>query len=353
MKENMKKRLAVFLCILFVLPAIMAVLPQTAQEVQAASWYLNWTIASSGNKGVLIAEKGAAFYIGDYATVQNGSVTMLGTVSMVKASYSTNKENIAAVNSEGYVEARETGKANITIKYKGKTLICTLTVVEAGSLGTNNAYTKLAQAADTIAKNMPEKITTKNGFQLVKIFNKYEEVAESVKQDITDDGFIVDKESGSNFDATDNLVVPNASRYNRLYWELRLYAEKYSPLSTKSSKVLKISSINATAGKVAINLKKSPSKEQILALKIDSSWYLEKRNLSAGNNQVYFYMNFCDKNNKYYLGLACMKKGSRTITVIPQKSYSRKSKNTKLKKNRTYQLDTEIHWMKGKSFTVR
>ena len=47
MRENMKKRLAVFLSILFILPTIMSVLPMTSQEVQAGVTYMGWTMTKS------------------------------------------------------------------------------------------------------------------------------------------------------------------------------------------------------------------------------------------------------------------------------------------------------------------
>lgn len=216
MKENMKKRLAVFLCILFVLPAITAVLPQTAQEVQAAKVSLYWEGTLDDTKGKVTLEKGAAFYIGDYVYVSYGFNNGC-TLSMVKASYSSSSKEVATVNSKGYVEAKETGITNIKMKYKGKTRTCTLTVVEAGSFETNKAYTKLAKAANAIAKKIPPKITTSNGFNLIKANEKYEDTAYSVKSYITSDGFIIEKQSSSNMKPTQKLAVTNAGRQHTLW----------------------------------------------------------------------------------------------------------------------------------------
>ena len=59
MRENMKKRLAVFLSILFILPTIMSVLPMTSQEVQAGVTYMGWNMTSynySGSSRVIAVE---------------------------------------------------------------------------------------------------------------------------------------------------------------------------------------------------------------------------------------------------------------------------------------------------------
>lgn len=362
MKESMKKRLAVFLCILFVLPAIMAVLPQTAQEVQAAKASLYWDGTLADTKGKITVENGMAFYIGDYAYVSYKSSYITSTLSMVKASYSTSKKNIATVNSKGYVEAKETGSTKIKIKYKGKTLICTLTVVEPGSFGTKKAYTKLAKAANTIAKKMPSNITTSNGFNLIKSSEKYEEVADSVNSDITSDGFIIEKlpsgsdelkedESYDNRKTTQYLAVPNAGRYNTLWRKLRQYAEKNSPFSTTSSKVLKITSASATTDKASIYLAKAPSKEQILAVLVYSYSSYPKKNKSAQNGKVYFDIYINDSLNWF----CCMNTGSRMISAIPQKYNVKKYEyvNTKLKKNKTYRIGYPSDWTKGMTVTVK
>lgn len=349
MRENMKKRLAVFLCILFVLPTIMSVLPQTAQETQAASVYLGWFGVSSTDRKVTV-EQGAKFYIGDYAQVIGG------TVSMVKASYSTSKKSVATVNGKGYVEAKGTGSTKLKIKYKGKTLTCTLKVVKAGSFGSKEAYTKLAKAADTVAKNMPSKVTSGNGFDLLKIRDDYQKVSNSVLTEISEDGFIKEKQSSGYWGTTEKLAVPKAGRIQTLRLKLSEYAYKNSPVSTRSSKVLKIASVSASAGKVTIKLKKAPGKEQMLAMRIIHSSYPEQ-NKTGGNDKVYFYINLINtkKVSDYYSGLACMKKGSKTITVIPQKYSAGKNKfvNAKLKKNTTYSLSTKSDWTRGKTFKVK
>lgn len=350
MRENMKKRLAVFLCILFVLPTIMSVLPQTAQETQAANVYLGWigTLYSTGGK--MTVEQGAKFYIGDYAQVTGG------TASMVKATYSTSKKSVATVNSKGYVEAKGTGSATIRIKYKGKSLSCALKVVKAGEFETKEAYRKLAEEADTVAKNMPSKVTSGNGFDLLKIRDDYQKVSNSVLTEISEDGFIKGRNSSGYSVSTEKLAVPKAGRIQTLRFKLSEYANKNSPVSTRSSKVLKIASVSASAGKVTIKLKKAPGKEQMLAMRIIHSSYPEQ-NKTGGNDKVYFYINLINtkKVSDYYSGLACMKKGSKTITIIPQKYSASKNKfvNAKLKKNTTYSLSTKSDWTRGKTFKVK
>lgn len=354
MKENMRKRLAVFLCILFVLPAIMAVMPQTAQEVQAANVSMYWNGTMSTTQGKVTVEQGAKFYVGDHLVVYDGLVK---TGSMVKASYSSSKKSVASVNGKGYVEAKSTGTAKITVKYKGKSQTCTLKVVKAGSFGKKDAYTKLADAAETVAKGIPSKITTSNGFGLLKKKNDYQSVANSVTEEITSDGFIKEKKSSAGYSSsTEKLAVPKAGRFYRLCEELNVYAAKNSPLATRSAKVAKIASASANTQKVTIKLKKAIGKEQMLAMKINFSGYPEE-NLKAGSNKVYFYMSLINKNklSDTYTALACMTKGSKTITVTPQKYSAGKGKfvNAKLKKGATYSLGGKADWTKGKTVKVK
>ncbi len=346
MKENMKKRLAVFLCILFVLPAIMAVLPQTAQEVQAAKASVSWNGSFSYLKGKVTVETGAAFYIGDYASVHEPSISY--TVSMLKASYSTDNKGVASVNNKGYVTAKKPGSAKIKIKCKGKSLVCTLTVVEAGSFETKSAYKKLEKAVKPIEKNMPSKITTTNGFRFAEIKNKYKEVAESVEFDITDDGFIAIGESYVDLVPTNMLAVPKAGRINTLEYKLNRFSKSISPFSTTSSKVLKIASVSANADKVTITLERAASKEQVIAAMISS-------NIPPENNKVYFRISIYNKKNWQILsGIACMKAGSRTVTIVPWEYNNKKEKyvKVKLKKNTTYRLESINDWTQGKTFKI-
>ena len=176
---------------------------------------------------------------------------------------------------------------------------------------------------------------------------------DTIDLDITEDGFIAEGTTYHNLFPTEKLAVPKAGRWNTFCQQLDHYADKNSPFATKSSKVLKIASVNAVPDKVTINLVNAPSKEQVLALKINNIHV--KKNNSAGDDTVYYSMSFMDKKYNYYTGLACMKKGSRTITVIPQKYIYKKDKyvNIKLKKNKTFILGDFYDWTKGKTFTVR
>ena len=230
-------------------------------------------------------------------------------------------------------------------------------MVKAGSFGKKDAYTKLANAAETVAKGIPSKITTSNGFGLLKKKNDYQSVANSVTEEITSDGFIKEKKSSASYSSsTEKLAVPNAGRFYRLCEELNIYAAKNSPLATRSSKVAKIASVSANTQKVTIKLKKAIGKEQMLAMKINFSGYPEE-NLKAGSNKVYFYMSLINKNklSDTYTALACMTKGSKTITVTPQKYSAGKGKfvNAKLKKGATYSLGGKADWTKGKTVKVK
>lgn len=378
MKENMKKRLAVCLSVLVVLSVGISVMSRTAQTIQAAYTHITWTgsLAMMGPRmdiTSLTVEKGAEFYIGDYIAIHNGPTYKLA--SAVKASYTSNKKSVATVNGKGYLVAKSVGTAKITIKYKGISQTGTLKVVEEGSFGEKESYQKLAEAAETVAKNIPSKVTARNGYGYLEKMTAYEDLANSLSQDVSPDGF-VKKESkmtlGYNslsvttYVPTEKLAVPKASRYNRLRYELNSYANKNSPILEDSSRKATIASARATAQKLTIKLKKAISKEQMLAMKISErdivfeDPVLQKENIDTGNNKVYVWIYLRNKNkpnDQLYMPV-CMTQGSKIIisTGKPRKKKyvgnKVKSVNAKLKKGTSYILEWN-NWVKAGTVKVK
>lgn len=350
MRENMKRRLAVFLSILFVLPAVVSILPQTADTAQAAEYVSMFWVGGkiSGNSTSITVEAGQKFYIGDYLSVYTSNTWVTGT--MVKAAYSSGKASVATVNSKGYVNAKKVGTATIKVKYKNITKTCKLKVVKKGSFGTNSNYEGLKKAADKIAK-LPSNITTANCYNWIKKRADYNTAAGSYYSDISSYGFIQES-----YNSTEKLAVPKAGRINTLSYMLDQYNRKNSPLSTMSSKVAEIKSVKATPTKLTIQLKKPITKAHILAMKVNYYSYPEQ-NKTAGNNKVYFQMTLRGKKaTDYRTVIACMEKGKKTITAVPDKQYDltkKKYVTLKLKKGATYALGTKSDWTKGKTVKVK
>lgn len=369
MKEKIKKLLAVCLSVLVVLSVGMSVMPQTAQTIQAAYIQIGWTgslarISKSMDIASLTVEKGAEFYIGDYISINNGRTEKLA--SAVKASYTSSKKSVATVNYKGYLVAKSVGTAKITIKYKGISQTGTLKVVEEGSFGEKESYQKLAEAAETMAKNIPSKVTVRNGNRYLEKRNAYKDLANSLSQDVSLDGFVQEERQmtlGYNSPATgyfptEKLAVPKASRYNRLVYELYTYSKKNSPVWENSSRKVTIASARATTQKLTIKLKKAISKEQMLAMKIEEEG---EENIKAGKNKVYTLIHLSNKNKRsdQHFVPVCITQGSKTIisTGKPyQDKYVRnkiKRVNSKLKKGASYVVAWDGTWVKIGTVKVR
>lgn len=352
MRESMKKRLAVFLTLLMILPAIAAVLPMTATEVQAAAVSMWWDVTGSGTQTIKV-EKGQKFYVGDYVAVYEGAGEK-ETASMKKASYSSSKTSVATVNSKGYFTAKKTGSTTITVKYKGQKIKCKFQVVAAGSFKNSKAASGLKKKAAALAKSIPSKVSTKNGFDLVKKRNAYQAAADEVDSDISFEGFLKENVTSSYYkEATSKLAVPQAGRYLTICAMLNNYGTQNSPTSTRSARVMKISSASATAKTITVKLKKNIDTAQILAAQIQEKDANAKvTGKTKANIRLYIYNT---KTNEMVYGLGVIQKGSKTMKITPQKyvynnglSYV----NTTLEKG-TYRLGSKTDWTKGKTVTVK
>ncbi len=359
MKGYAKVRLAVFLCILMVLPSIVSILPMTAQEVSAAeSLSMDWFYEMRSDESTSIKiEKGAKFYIGDYAYITDDDT--MGTATMFsKAKYTSSKKNVASVSSKGLLTAKKTGSTVIKIKYKGKTISRKFQVVGKGTLSKGSAAKGLQKAINKVKSSMPSKITKSNALKYIKIKKTYVSAAGNYASDITNGGFLYEEIKDGNYSykkISNSLAVPDAGRYHTLDYLLYKYSDKNSPTSTRSSKALKISSVSANTKQITIKLKKAVTAEHILAANIDNVYYNNTPNKTKANVYVYVY----DKTaQEVYSAIGTLKKGSKTVTVKLQKSQwvgdNYVTTDVKLKKGHVYQIGAkELSWGNGKKVKVK
>lgn len=348
MRKNLKTRLAVFLCMVMILPAIVAALPMTATNVFAASntvsLYWQWYSLYD----TIQVEKGQEFYIGDFVGVASyGKTNQFKTATDVKAAYSSSKKSVATVNSKGYFTAKAEGTTKLTIKYGGQKISTNVTVVAAGSFERTNEVSGLKKKAEAIAKKTPSKITTKNGFELYKLTAQYRDYAENAKT-VTETGFLVetvtqDYGNGSYYSktsTTNKLVVPEAGKYYALNMMLRNYAEQNNPTGTKGAKLLKVKSVSANTSAITVKLKKKVSTEQVLAARILYGDYMENDKLS-GKTKANISVYVTDKKtSKMYRCTAQLKKGSNTLKLVPYEYSATEAKyvKTKLQKGHSYRF---------------
>lgn len=362
MRTNLKKRLAVFLTILFVLPTILEVLPQTATVTQAASkTQMYWSVMYTGQGTVNISvETGKAFYIGDYVSIYTGDKSSVA--SMEKAAYSSSNKAVASVTDKGYVTTRSAGDTKITVKYKGKMLTCKLTVVKAGEISGKSEYknvSKLKKLADGLAAKIPSTVTTKNAYDFNKIYQNYIDKVSSTMSGISRDGVGNATYSSDSGRSGCELVVPEAGRGNYARTMLYNYADKYNPVSTISSKALKLKSVSSTTKKITVNFKSPVTTEHIYAANINDSYINEKPAKTKASALIAIY----DKTDGdvFYTGFMQLKKGSKQAVIVLKDGYSKKVngewkyvyKTLSLKKGHTYQIGNKLWWGKGKTFTVK
>lgn len=361
MTMNMKKRLAVFLAIMLVLPVIVSMLPMTTIDVFAASdsVHMFWGWGNSEEIQVRV-EQGQKFYVGDYASVHiSGKTYWSGEASLVKASYASSNKAVATINGKGYLEAKRAGQTTLTVKYKGKKITSKLEVVPAGTIKITSDVTRLKEKAEEIAKIIPSKITVKNGFELNKQITAYKNYAGELT-DINSAGFLQVKKSYmvgdkeySYYASTTQLAVPQAGRYRVLESMLSDFGRKNNPTGTKSAKLLKIKSVSAKTNAVTIKLKKKIDDAQILAARISEYYFNED---VSGNTNAYVYVSLYDlKDNKHVPCIGELKKGSKTLKLLPKKYSDEKQKYlaSKLKKGHTYQIERKQYWSKGKTVKVK
>ncbi|MBR1691497.1 MAG: Ig-like domain-containing protein [Lachnospiraceae bacterium] len=360
MREMFKRRLAVMLSMLLVLPTVLALLPMARLETEAASFTgMNWYFYSSE---AIQIEEGQEFYIGDYVVVYYG-VDPSKTASMVKASYSSSKTKVASVDSKGYLKALKTGTTTIKVAFKGKSVTQEFEVVEKGTFTEQASVQKFIKAAEELPTSVPSSITTKNGFALCTQLANYKKAAAKLSTSVDENGFLVEKvKSGSYsyYQRTNQLAVPQAGRHNTVAESFSVFAKKNDPTSTHSSKGLKVSSITINAKKNVgtIKLKNKVTKEHILAAKMDDVRYYAPDVPAGGLNdkQAFVYATVMNK-GKYYSAFIILKQGSKQATFKIYSSTNKNSKttykNTKFKSGQTYSIGSKYEWTKGKSVKAK
>lgn len=358
MKGYAKIRLAVFLCIMLVLPSIVSVLPMTAQEASAAEDVtLSWTyeIYQLGTTPIEI-EKGAKFYVGDYTNIYEGDTYTNASLTS-KAVYTSSKKSVATVSSKGLLTAKKTGTTTIKIKYKGKTISAKFKVVKKGSLTTSTEAKRVQTAADKI-KTQPAKITKSNALKQTKLKNNYSNSVSKYSSVISESGFLKEQVTSGNYTyytTSAKLAVPDAGRYKTLSLKLYSYSDTNSPTSTRGSKSMKISSVSANTKQITVKLKKAIDVEQILAANIQYCYYNEK----PTKKSAVIYLSIYDKTaDESYIGFATITKGSKILKIQCMSyvytdgigSYVAQ----KLVKGHTYRIGAkDVSWGNGKTVKVK
>lgn len=325
----LKKRIAIFLCMVMAFTTVFCVMPQ--EQAQAASKVqFSWEFGdySSTVKEAQIELGAENLYIGDYvsAYASGSTYTRYGYLSANSgATYKSSNKNIIAVDSKGKLTAKKTGTATITVKFKGTTGKCKLTVVESlASIRTKvTDYEAKAKAAKNLVNAYGNGITNANRYKILKAYKNYVNCYPSaVYRDYTA------TYNGTGYTTTTNSYIynPMAGRAYVVSEAIIEYNRDRNPLGTIQAKQFKIKSITGKGTTVTVTLKSEVTAEQIVGIQFAKA-YSELVSVKK-TSTVKFPMYIVDKNNKYEQVIATAKKGNNKITI----------KTPKLKKGATYQL---------------
>lgn len=367
--KTWKKRLALYLAVLLVLPAVIGMLPTASQEVQAASTSLWWTGGKQTNKTTSIqVEAGQRLYLGDYIAVSGTNYGHYITASMLKnVTYTSSKPAVASVSKKtGYVNVKKAGKTVIKVKYGKTTLKCNLTVVAKKKLKSTTTYKKVNTAAKTLSKAVPTKITYSNALKILQAMSKYNEVKNS-ESTLSYGGFMYSISSTGQYTTTNKLSVPLAGRYETLSCMLAQYLGKYncSPLSTWSAIHFDASkfAVSVKNNNATVTLKKAVTAQQIVYLQqqtvLYGSYFLNMVGVKTTSKATAYFVSWDIKNVKtgeIYTCIGTAKKGSKTITFkLYRYDYSSaKYVRVKIKKGEKFQLCTVANsWGRAKKATAK
>lgn len=364
MKESMKKRFAIFMSMVLVLPAIVAMLPTNTLLTEAASnVWMNpyYAFLQDNNKYVVQVEEGQEFYFGDYIIIDEYSKKYeSGTASVFSGvKYSTSKKSVATINSKtGLLKAKKSGTANITVKYKNAKTSCQVKVVKKGTFGSSSEINKAKSLENSIKSKIPKKITASNVYENLKALAKYTDYRNEntdFAQKISNIGLLLEEsETSSGYKYTKNtnkLVAPNLGRYQTLAYLLNRYGYDNSITSTRASLKLKIKSVTAKASNstVTFTFNKKLDKNNILAI---NAYNASIYSCNASAKTAYDYITVTDKKDSmsYYTGSGTFKVNSNKA-VYNVKDYNAKKV---LKKGHKYQLGRKTTtWTQGRVVTAK
>lgn len=363
MKRECRTRFLVFLSILLILPAILGVLPMTAIEVLAEDGaYINWSYLTDAGKSTILIECGQEFFAGDFAYVYDYAQECSGTASNFPVTYTSSKKKVASINEKGYLIAKKAGTTKVSIAYKNQKISCKFQVVEAGSLSGTTDVENMRGIAAELANGIPEKVTTANGYGLIQKTLVYEDKRQEYSTVVNTNGFLMEAVENAEDGTTQTkvstkLVVPQMGRYRYLTNLLYAYEAKNSPVSTRSAKVMKISSATANTKYITLKIKKKISAAQLLASQINqSSYYNPTPALTKKKGVLRMDITDLDTSEKY-TGFLTLQKGTKKIKIVPKKSKYVDGVLTyitiRLDKGHTYRLDSTVGWTKGKTVRVK
>lgn len=340
--KYLKRRIAVFLCMVLVFCTAFVAVP--TEKAQAGDGSIEWIYkdefdsfhgygwySSDGyHQYIYEVELGEKnFYVGDYIaerknSYHNNSDRLIYHSGVV---YRSDNSSVAAVNaSTGEVTAKKVGSAGISVTYRGKTATCTIKVVPAASLASYRPASEYEyMQLQTGAKNMIKlfgggKITAKNRYAILKEINRYMP-SWSLSGMKWEEYY---NASGKFF--TLHVYSPSAVHAFLLYENACQYAKQRNPFSTESSKTFKVKEISGKDRDVTVTLTKPVDADQMFGMQ-----YALSIKEPFDRKSLKFPVYLLDlESGKSQSASAVVQKGSKTMAIT--------LRSGKLKKGKTYLL---------------
>lgn len=356
--KQMKKRLALFLCLLMTVPTILGCLPMASLKADAASvptsTYIGWNIPYVYNPAgtSFEVEANKQVLVGRLVRYQiSGGTYKSGYLSQVKGvTYKSSNTAVASFDSKGKLTTKKAGTTNVTVTYKGKLLTCSVKVVKAGThKASGSKYMKVKDLAQKLSSYT--KVTADNRYKISELQGQLMHAQENL---VSAAGFKMEKAKGNSyFSNTNKLILPELLEYDTelINSKIQEYTAKDNPVGTVASKCFKIKSISAkkNSRSFTITLKSKANATQIFKIKK----YYSSDKVIKNDKRAVFPIYLKDTNTGYtYYGRAVATEKSNKITV--SMDYHKLKAGTKYAVigDLRWRGDTK-GWTQGKAFTVK
>jgi hypothetical protein len=238
--KNLKKRMAILLTLIMIVPSIITCLPTAALTSQAAStgtieglYWTGWMSTNSKGTGKLVMQVGQSVKTGGLIDV--GGSGDYNTALNLSGKFYTSNPKVASFDKNGTLTAKKSGKIKITCTYEGHKIRCNVTVLKKGSIkeASSSAVKKFTKNVNALEKIVKKGINSKNCYtiynKLVSLSTQWDKVRNSFldKNIYVYDGLLTkfkeDKYYSETCTYTNKLVVPAYYTYKDITEKLNLY----------------------------------------------------------------------------------------------------------------------------------
>ena len=350
---NLKKRIAVFLCLLLVLPTLLQSLPGLTLEANAASnnrlnTSLSWSVYTRigednysyyGTQD-LILEVGQEIDFSSYFywyNSSNYSSNYLRDVSGEK--YSSSNKNVASISKAGVLTAKKEGTTKISVKFKNQGIKVNIKVT-AKKYTKNKKIASLNSTIDKAWKKYGKKnITAKNVTALYNEVVKIRKTALECNKVLNNTNSYpailsstVSIKQGNEGYYYNYYVLINYGKYNQLTQKLYEFtaSKKNSIVATISTKNLTAKSVKVSGKKLTVNLNKKLTIAHLTTVAYFGSMDSQitsksglKINYSIYKGNGLKVTTFDTKGKEVMTGTVTLKPGNKTIAIKMKKKLAK------------------------------